>query len=48
MKKPIQLYFTEEELAILQEIADKETRSRKNLCETTLRKMIQEYKLKNK
>ncbi len=48
MKKPLQLYFTEEEAGLLNQMAKEDNRSRKNYLEIQVRKMIQEYKLKKK
>lgn len=43
--KRIEVSLTKEEVSALEKIAKSENRSRKNLCEVYLRKMIKEYKL---
>jgi len=40
MSKRIEIHLTEEETAILDQIAVEDGRSRKNLCETEIRKLI--------
>jgi predicted transcriptional regulator len=40
MKTRIEIHLTEEETAKLDKIAEQEGRSRKNLCETEIRKLI--------
>jgi len=40
--KRIEIHLTEEETAILDQIAVENGRSRKNLCETKIRKLIKE------
>lgn len=40
----IEMHLTEEEVAIIEQIAKKEGRSRKKQCEVYMRKIIDEYK----
>ncbi len=40
--KRIEIYLTEEETKLLDQIASADGRSRKNLCETEIRKLIKE------
>lgn len=42
----IEMQLTEEEVAIIEQIAKEEGRSRKKQCETYMRKMISDYKRK--
>ena len=42
----IESHLTEEEVAIIEQIAKEEGRSRKKQCEVYLRKMISDYKRK--
>ena len=42
----IEMQLTEEEVAIIEQMAKEEGRSRKKQCEVYLRKMISEYKRK--
>ena len=42
----IEMQLTEEEVAIIEQIAKEESRSRKKQCEVYIRKMISDYKLK--
>lgn len=41
-KVRVEIHLTEEETTILDQIAVKDGRSRKNLCETEIRKLIKE------
>lgn len=45
--KRIEIHLTKEETVILDQIAVKDGRSRKNLCETEIRKLIERWQ-KNK
>ena len=45
--KRIEIHLTEEETNVLDQIASKDGRSRKNLCETEIRKLIERWQ-KNK
>jgi hypothetical protein len=47
--KRIEIHLTDEETTILDQIAVRDGRSRKNLCETEIRKLIKErgQKIKN-
>lgn len=47
-KVRVEIHLTEEETTILDQIAVKDGRSRKNLCETEIRKLIKERGQKNK
>jgi hypothetical protein len=40
----IEMQLTEEEVAIIEQIAKEESRSRKKQCEAYIRKMIAEFK----
>ena len=42
----IEMQLTEEEVAIIEQIAKEESRSRKKQCEVYVRKMISDYKRK--
>jgi hypothetical protein len=42
----IEMQLTEEEVAIIEQIAKEESRSRKKQCEVYIRKMISDYKRK--
>ena len=42
----IEMQLTEEEVAIIEQIAKEECRSRKKQCEVYIRKMIADYKRK--
>jgi hypothetical protein len=42
----IEMQLTEEEVAIIEQIAKEESRSRKKQCEVYVRKMIADYKRK--
>jgi len=42
----IEMQLTEEEVAIIEQIAKEEGRSRKKQCEVYIRKMIADYKSK--
>lgn len=42
----IEMQLTEEEVAIIEQIAKEESRSRKKQCEIYIRKMISDYKRK--
>ena len=42
----IEMQLTEEEVAIIEQIAKEESRSRKRQCEVYIRKMIADYKRK--
>ena len=42
----IEMHLTEEETAIIEQIAKEKGRSRKKQCEVYLRKMIADYKCK--
>ena len=42
----IEMQLTEEEVAIIKQIAKEESRSRKKKCEVYIRKMIADYKRK--
>ena len=42
----IEMQLTEEEVAIIEQIAKEEGRSRKKQCEVYIRKMISDYKCK--
>jgi hypothetical protein len=42
----IEMQLTEEEVAVLEQIAKKESRSRKKQCEVYVRKMISDFKRK--
>ena len=44
----IEIHLTEEETKILDEIASNDGRSRKNLCENEIRKLIESWKKNNK
>lgn len=44
--KRIEIHLTDEEATILDQIAVEDSRSRKNLCEVYIRKMISDYKRK--
>jgi hypothetical protein len=44
----IEMHLTEEEVAIVEQIAKEESRSRKKQCEVYIRKMIADYQLKEK
>jgi len=41
--KRIEIHLTEKETSILDQIAVKDGRSRKNLCETEIRKLIERW-----
>lgn len=40
MKTRIEIHLTKDEVTLLDKIAENEGRSRKNLCETEIRKLI--------
>ena len=45
-KTRIEIHLTEDETTILDQIAVEDGRSRKNLCETEIRKLIQRWQKK--
>lgn len=42
-KTRIELHLTAEEVAVLDKIAEQQSRSRKNLCETEIRKLVKAH-----
>lgn len=47
MKKVrIEIHFTEEEIQVIDQIASQDFRTRKNFCETEIRKLIERLRVK--